>query len=306
VIFLIAASLLQISLLFFTVTASTGIYTLSLHDALPIYDIFSRGRAGTNFQNIANVAPPLWFMEGMAEYLSAGPDDPATDAIIRDAAINGKLPTIEEMTFRPDLYFPYRYGQSFWRHVGERWGDRAIGDVMNSAASVGIERAFRRELGSELDDIGEEWVEAMQVEHLPQIAERERVRRFSDPLLDPERTGGMAPIYVAPALSPDGTRIAYISTGSYLRAGVVLDLSLADVETGKRRQRLTRSAMNTETEELRILYSQAAFSPDGRYIAYTAQRRGKDVLYLLDVARRRLVHRFDTPLEQMLGPSFSP
>src|SRR5690606_9681440 len=125
-------------------------------------------------------------------------------------------------------------------------------------------------------------------------------------LLDPERTGGMAPIYVAPALSPDGTRIAYISTGSYLRAEVFLDLYLADVETGKRRQRLTRSAMNTETEELRILYSQAAFSPDGRYIAYTAQRRGKDVLYLLDVARRRLVHRFDTPLEQMLGPSFSP
>ena len=270
------------------------------------YDIFSRGRAGTNFERLARVAPPYWFMEGMAEYLTTGPHDPATDAIIRDAALNGKLPTVEEMTTRPDLYFPYRYGQSFWAYVGDRWGDFTIGDVMKSAASVGIERAFARETGTSLDDVGLDWREAMQELHLPRIADRERVRTFSAPLLDSRRTGGAAPIYVAPSLSPDGEQIAYISTGSYLRAEVFLDLYLADVKTGRRRQRLTKSTQSTDTEELRILYSQAAFSPDGKYLAYTAQRRGKDVLYLLDIGRNRVVQRYDTPLEQMLGPSFSP
>src|SRR5690606_157851 len=85
-----------------------------------------------------------------------------------------------------------------------------------------------------------------------------------------------------------------------------LDLYLADVKTGRRRQRLTKSTQSTDVEELRILYSQAAFSPDGKYLAYTAQRRGKDVLYLLDIGRNRVARRYDTPLEQMLGPSFSP
>ena len=33
--------------------------------------------------------------EGMAEYLSIGLDHPATDAVIRDAALNGHLPSIE-------------------------------------------------------------------------------------------------------------------------------------------------------------------------------------------------------------------
>ena len=34
------------------------------------YDTFSQGRAGAGFATIAAINPPLWFMEGMAEYLS--------------------------------------------------------------------------------------------------------------------------------------------------------------------------------------------------------------------------------------------
>ena len=36
---------------------------------------------------------PLWFIEGMAEYLSVGPHDPHTSMWIRDAAANDRLPT---------------------------------------------------------------------------------------------------------------------------------------------------------------------------------------------------------------------
>ena len=38
------------------------------------FDIFSRGRAGANLQTLAQVNPPLWYMEGMAEFLSLGYD----------------------------------------------------------------------------------------------------------------------------------------------------------------------------------------------------------------------------------------
>jgi hypothetical protein len=53
------------------------------------FDIFSRGRAGANLQTLSQVNPPLWFMEGMAEFLSLGYGHPQTDAWVRDAAING-------------------------------------------------------------------------------------------------------------------------------------------------------------------------------------------------------------------------
>src|SRR4029079_566827 len=59
-------------------------------------------------------------------------------------------------------------------------------------------------------------------------------------------------------------------------------------------------------EELRLLYSQSAFSPDGKYLAFTGQREGRDVLYLLDVKTRKTVHRFDLDLEGITGPTWSP
>src|SRR5439155_12032360 len=51
------------------------------------YDIFARGKAGAGLQTLAQVNPPLWFAEGMAEYLSLGPSTPLTNAWLRDAAL---------------------------------------------------------------------------------------------------------------------------------------------------------------------------------------------------------------------------
>ncbi len=270
------------------------------------YDIFARGRAGGGMQQLAAVNPPLWYMEGMAEYLSVGPDHPYTDAIMRDAALNGNIPSIEQMTERPDQFFPYRFGESIWQYVGRRWGDEIIGEIMQATPGLGIDRAFRRHIGMNLEDLSEEWKEDVQTKFLPAVAELERPRKIAGPLLTARRTGGIIPIYVAPSLSPDGKLIAYISTGSLLRAEVFLDLYLADATTGKRLKRLTKSTLDPEFEELRYAYSQGAFSPDGRYFAFTAQRKGKDVLYIYDIRRERVARRLDTPLQAMLGPSWSP
>lgn len=270
------------------------------------YDIFGKGRAGGGMQQLAQNMPPLWFAEGMAEYLAIGPDHPHTDATLRDAALNGNIPSVEEMTYEPNRYFPYRFGQNFWQYVAGRWGDEIIGEIMNAVPSLGVERSFRRYTGTDLEELGEEWKEWVQSRYLPQVATLERPRRVATPLLNAKRTGGLIPVYIAPSLSPDGRKIAFISMGSLFRAEVFLDLYLADANTGEREVRLTKSQLDPEFEELRFGYSQGAFSPDGRFFAYTAQRGGKDVIYVHDVRRNRVVRRIDTPITSMVGPSFSP
>lgn len=270
------------------------------------YDIFARGRAGSGLQTLAAVNPPLWFAEGMAEYLSLGPHHILTQAWIRDAALNGTLPTIEQMTQRPDLFFPYRYGEALWEYVGGRWGDDVIGEIMNASPNVGIDRAFKRELGLSLEELSEEWREAMQVKHLPQIANLDRARKFSDPLLNQRKTGGFSEMFIAPSLSPDGKLISFVSQGSFLRGEVFPDLWLGDAETGKRIKRLVQTTTSPDFEELRLLYSQSAFSPDGKLLAFSAQRDGRDVLYVMDVQRRRTIKRFDVGLEWVTSPSWSP
>ncbi|MFN2564822.1 MAG: hypothetical protein ABR499_07425 [Gemmatimonadaceae bacterium] len=268
------------------------------------YDIFARGKAGAGLQTLQQYMPPLWFAEGMAEYLSLGPSTPATNLVLRDAALNGKLPTVKQMTDQPQRYFPYRFGHAFWTYIGERFGDEVIGQVMHAVPSVGVERAFKRELGVSLEDLGDEWREAMQTQHLPQVGTRERVRTFAQPLLTKKKTGGE--IFLAPALSSDGKYVAFLSNGSFARGEVFIDLWLGDGRTGKRIKRLVKSMTNPDFEELRLLYSQSAFSPDGRFLAFTAQHSGKDVLYVLDVRSRKVARRFRLPLEGVTGPSFSP
>ena len=268
------------------------------------YDIFSRGKAGQGLQTLAQVNPPLWFAEGMAEYLSIGQYDPHASTVMRDAALNGRIPTIEQLTDRPDIFNPYDVGQVLWAYIGRRWGDEVIGQILNSAPNVGIERAFKRELGLSLDELGDEWREAMQVEHLPRVAQLDRARKFSMPLLSERRSGGQ--IFLAPALSSDGRHIAFLSNGSFLRGEVFIDLWLGDARSGKRIKRLVKSTLDPNFEELRLLYSQSAFSPDGKLLAFTAQRSGKDVLYVMDVDRRKVRNRIDLPLEGVTSPSWSP
>jgi WD40 repeat protein len=268
------------------------------------YDIFARGKAGNGLGTLAQFNPPLWFMEGMAEYLSLGPDAPSTTMWMRDAALYGKIPSIKQMSDDPDKYFPYRYGHSLWTYVGQKYGDEVIGQIMNAVPSVGVERAFRRELGVSFEELGDGWREDLQTRLLPAIGSMERPHKFAQDMLTPKRSGGE--IFLAPALSNDGKTVAFLANGSFLRGQVFIDLWLADAETGKRSARLVKSVFNPNFEELRLLYSQSAFSPDGRSLAVTGQRKGKDVLYLFDVRSRREVKRFELPLEGVTGPAWSP
>src|SRR5438552_9087427 len=268
------------------------------------YDIFARGKAGNGLQTLAQFMPPLWFAEGMAEYLSLGPSSTNTTTWMRDAALNGRIPPIAQLSDEPDKYFPYRYGHSLWTYIGQKWGDEAIGQIMNAVPTVGVERAFRRELGVSLEDLGDEWREDLQTKLLPAVGSMDRPRKFAQPLLTARKSGGE--IFLAPALSNDGKYIAFLSNGSFMRGQVFIDLWLGDAETGKRITRLVKSTLDPNFEELRLLYSQSAFSPDGRDLALTAQREGRDVLYLLDVKSHKELKRFDLPLEAVTGPSWSP
>ena len=267
------------------------------------FDIFSRGKTA-NTQSLEQINPPLWFMEGMAEYLSSGPNHPLTGEWLRDAAVAGTVPSIQQMTDRPDKYFPYRYGESLWQYIGERWGDAAIGPIMEETASIGVARAIEKQLGLSEHELSDDWREAVNATYLPQAARLDRPQTFARPLLTEKRSGGQ--IFLAPALSSDGNYVAFLSNGNEKRGEIFIDLWLADARTGKRIKRLINSTTNANFEELRLLYSQSAFSNDGKTLAFTAMREGKDVLYLLDLATASVKFRLDLPIDAIWSPAWSP
>ena len=78
---------------------------------------------------------PLWFIEGMAEYLSLGPSSPQTSMWLRDAALEGRFPTIQDLD--DPRYFPYRFGHGFWAYIGGRFGDETVGTMLHRIGFAG-------------------------------------------------------------------------------------------------------------------------------------------------------------------------
>ncbi len=262
------------------------------------YDIFARGRIGAGFQAIAQANPPLWFMEGMAEYLSLGPVDPHTAMWIRDAALNGRIPTIEQLTYDP-RFFPYRFGHALWAYVGQKWGDESIGAILQGTLSGNLERSFQRVLGISLEELGEEWREAVQTTYLPQVGDHQPARRIARAVLNERTVGGT--LHVSPQVSPDGRYIAYMSERNFF----FVDLHLADAERGRHVRRLVRSAFNPNFESLRFINSTGAWSPDGEEYAFVAKSGGRDVINILHVQSGD-IQRVRPDVPAIVNPSFSP
>ncbi|MBA3346765.1 MAG: PD40 domain-containing protein [Gemmatimonadales bacterium] len=264
------------------------------------YDVWSRGRAGAGIQTLIAIAPPLWFVEGMAEYLSVGPINAETAMWIRDASLEGKLPTIEQLTGDPYEFFPYRFGHALWSYIGERWGDEAVGAILKGTLSGGIEPAFRRTIGMTLDQLSDQWRDAVQKRYLPEIGARARARAVADALLTEKRSDGT--LHLAPALSPDGSQVVYFSEKDFY----FVDLYLADGVTGKVKRRILKSGISSNYETYRFLNSQANWSPDGKYLALAAKQGPRDDIVIVDVARNKQVKQIKLKLSGVTTPAWSP
>jgi hypothetical protein len=262
------------------------------------YDVIFRRGVMTDASPFA-ARLPLWFMEGMAEYLSIGVIDPHTQSWLRDAVLSGYLRTIEEMSYRDD-YLSYRFGQSLWAYVGSKWGDEVVGILLQKAPRVGIERAFASTLGLTLAELSDEWSGEVRKQYLPQVTEFQRPETFAQRLTGHARLED--PWFIAPAISPDGERMVFLSQ----RDGFSFSLWLADARTGEVERRLIESSSSASFESLRYMNSSASFSPDGRYVAFAAQTGGQDAVYIYDIQRTRIIRRLKFDLNGVSNPSWSP
>ncbi len=263
------------------------------------YDIWSGGIAGGGLQTMLEVNPPLWFVEGMAEYLSLGEIDPPTAMWLRDAAAEGKIPSIRELETDPRI-FPYRFGQAIVTYIGQRWGDEAIGAILKTSRTGSLETGFRRIIGLDFRQFSEQWKDAIQKQYLPELQTRVKARAVADEVLSEGRSDGT--LHLAPALSPDGSLIAYFSEKDFY----FVDLWLADVTTGRARHRLFESSWSSNYETFRFINSSASWSPDGQLIAFAAKRGATDDILILDAVRNKEVQRLRVDLSGITTPSWSP
>ncbi|MGH7499047.1 MAG: BamA/TamA family outer membrane protein [Gemmatimonadales bacterium] len=263
------------------------------------YDITGGGRGGLP----TATQLPLWFIEGMAEYVSLGPVDPLTAMWMRGALADttrDTLPTYRQLT--DPRYFPYRYGHALLAYVGGRWGDPAIPQLLRAAGKArAMEPAIRQVLGMSPDTLVALW------------------HRETHALYDSLQEGTFAPdatgprlvaarrdagsYNVSPSLSPDGTMMLFFSDRDLFS----IDLFLADARTGKIVRQVTRTALDPHLQSLQFIQSAGSWSPDGRRFLFAGLSAGRPVLELYDVAGGKVEREVKfKDLGEILNPAWSP
>lgn len=242
---------------------------------------------------------PLWLVEGMAEYLSLGRNDPHTAMWLRDAALRGELPTIEQLT-RDSRFFPYRYGQALWAYIAGRWGDRAVTELYRFATRAGWDASLQRVLGLNSEQLSQQWITNIRSTYLPVIEGRQRAQDAGQRVLYDDEIGAF---HLSPVVSPDGRFVAY-----YTREGLfTIDLYVADARTGEVVKKLTSPNRNPHFDALSFISSAGTWSPDGQKFAFPVFAEGDMELAILDVSSEDIERRIAIEgVGAIANPAWSP
>ncbi len=271
------------------------------HELVHAFQFAMTGQGRVSSSNYPSaLRMPLWFIEGMAEYLSVGPIDAHTAMWMRDAARKEKLPTIRDLNKRK--YFPYRYGQALWAYIAGRFGDQVLADALRTIGprTNDAEVVLKEVLGLDPEQLSKDWHAAIREANAPVLVGKQEPGRYG-PALVTEKGGGE--LNVGPALSPDGTRLAFLSE----RELFSVELFLADTGSGDVIKRLSRTATDPHLQSIQFINSAGAWDRAGRRLALGAVAKGRPLLVILDVESGKRIKEVPfATLGEIYTPSFSP
>jgi len=304
------------------------------------------GGGGVGFRGPTALSFPLWFIEGMAEYLSVGPIDAHTAMWMRDAAACGcDLPTLRDLS--TGRYFPYRWGQAFWAYVAGNYGDEALGKTLKVAGRSGnVELAIATVLQTSIPQLTAEWHEAI-IEMYSSVAPDAVITaRPAVARLDPaEQVDGEAPEEQEEDRPKIDKKVVREQAGETLREqnGVgseliskrrgsgglnvgpslspdgslvaflserdlfSIEMFLADAETGEVVRRFTKTATDAHLESLQFINSSGAWRPDGGAFAFGTIVKGRPAITVIDPrSTKKIAEVRFEQLGEVYTPSFSP
>jgi Tol biopolymer transport system component len=257
---------------------------------------------------------PLWFIEGMAEYLSLGPVDPNTSMWLRDATRPldekdrkdnkgriDRLPTIKDLD--SGEYFPYRWGQAFWAYVAGRFGDDVIAPMLEIASAAGGDTnvAIERVLGVKPEELSNDWQAAIRRVYQPVLASTMPPSEIGRKVIGGDGLGD--DLNVGPAISPDGRWIAFLSSRSVFS----IDLYIADATTGKVVRKLTSTASDPHFSSIQFIYSAGAWDAASQRIAIATVTSGRPALAIFNAQSGDKEREIKlSEVDEIFNPTWSP
>lgn len=224
-------------------------------------------------QNAVLLNLPAWFVSGFTSYAGKNWDSEMDDRL-KDNILNGRFKKVtrlrgEEATF---------YGHAFWHYVEEKFGKTTLTNLLyitrtNRSLENGCMFVLGGSLKSTLDDFYRfyyaRFSEEKENKTIPDIAN-----------IVPAKIKNHRK-YTQLKLSEDAKKIAYASNemGKWR-------VHFFDTES-KKRKRIVRGGLKTNSLKTDFQYPLLAFSPDNKMLAIIYERRDKMKMLLYDYEKKK-------------------
>lgn len=246
------------------------------HELVHVFQYQAMRKTLRTLTNVMGFSPPLWVMEGMAEYL-ARPWDSDAESFVRDQVFHDRLLSLQILN-QAGGYVVYKEGQALYRFLDQSFGrQRMVSFFYNLIRQRQVDRALKTTFKLSTARINDLFILDLKTRLYPRtesyvFPKPPSFRRLTD------HRGQEGFLNMGPALSPAGDYLAVISdqdltTSIYLISGV----------DGRIIRKLVSGERTPDLENLHLLRPSLAFSPDGERLAFVSQAQNGDLLHILDI-----------------------
>jgi len=243
--------------------------------------------------------PPLWMLEGLAEYWSTDWDAQA-EMIMRDAVISGHLVSLEQMYRINGTFQMYKEGQSALDFIARQYGeDKILSLFENWWKEKTFARVLESTLGQSLPEVDRQWRYSLKKRYYPLMRDHDMPRQIAEQLTFQGSN-------VKPAICGRDVfgRDAIVFMTD--RMGYQAVYLLMSAEGDSLERRLIRGERSSQFESLHLLRSKLAVSSEG-LLAFVSKSQETDVLHIWDLESDRIVRTLQfADFISLSSPAWSP
>ncbi len=247
------------------------------------------------------LAPPLWFIEGLAEFWSKEWDSEA-DMVIKDMVISQKLFTIPNLYQIRGSYLMYKLGESVCHFIDSTYGsDKLLRLLENWHKERSFDKIVKLTLGDDLSELSRKWEYSLKKKYYPEL------EKLDLPSMDSRQL-------TKDGLSVKGVPIRW-DDGHGRREWLVFKanrlgycgLYMMPIDGEKRNLKtLLKGERSSDFESLHLLRSSIDANDSG-LIIFSSKSKENDVIYLYDLNEGRVTKGFEfEDLTAARSPRFSP